>query len=115
MEIRNNMATVLKFMKKRNNLTLTELADELGISRSQLQVMLKGEANPRIDTVEQIANRLNIAPEVLVTADFNSDQVALFDVILELLDAIAILPKKNRAPFVELFIKMAELLRDTDE
>lgn len=115
MKIRNNMATVLKVMKKRNNLTLTELADELGISRSQLQVMLKGEANPRIDTVEHIAGRLHITPEMLVTADFDSEQETSFEAILALLDTLVVLPKKNRVPFAKLFIQMAELLSDTDE
>ena len=68
MKIRENIAIILKLTKEIRHMTLTELADFLQISRSQVQALMNQKANPRIGTIEHIADRLGISVEVLIGA-----------------------------------------------
>ena len=68
MKIRENIATILKLTKEARHMTLTELADFLQISRSQVQALMNQKANPRIGTIEHIADMLGISVEVLIGA-----------------------------------------------
>ena len=60
MTICENLGNYLNQHRLSSGKSITTLSEELGISRSSLQAILKGTANPRSDTLEQIAARLNI-------------------------------------------------------
>ena len=66
MRLRQNLASALNTIKIAQGLTLTEFADELEISRSHLQVYLKGDGNPTVNTIEHLAKRLNVSPIDLI-------------------------------------------------
>lgn len=59
----DNMNTLHQIHDK----TLAEFAEELCISRSSLQKILKGTCNPRLDTIQQIAAQLDLDPLALLT------------------------------------------------
>lgn len=67
MNIHNNIALFLKQYLLRSNMTKEECADALGIAKSSLQSYLNGTGNPRADTIEQIANSLNVSIAELVS------------------------------------------------
>lgn len=48
-------------------LSLTEFSKELGIGKSSLQAYLNGQQNMRSDTIELIAEKLEITPAELVS------------------------------------------------
>lgn len=50
----------IKFERMKRNLSQEELALSAGISRNGLSNIESGKASPTIDTVEKIANALNI-------------------------------------------------------
>ena len=60
MTICENLGSYLNGIRKASGKSITELSDELGISRSSLQSILNGTGNPRSDTLEHIAARLGI-------------------------------------------------------
>lgn len=67
MGLRQNLASALNAIKIAQGLSLTEFAEELEISRSHLQVYLKGEGNPTMNTIEHIAERLHVNPITLIS------------------------------------------------
>ena len=86
MDIRENLAENLKTHMKNFNLQ-EEFAGYLGISHSMLQVYLKGEGNPRFDTLEEIAKKLEISVFELLGVPPREERVNLEDIrrILETL------------------------------
>ena len=87
MSIRENLAKNLKEIMKERKMSLDEFADLLGISRSILQVYLKCEGNPRLDTLEEIAKKLEISVFELLGVPPREERVNLEDIrrILETL------------------------------
>ena len=87
MSIRENLAKNLKEIMKERKMSLDEFADLLGISRSMLQVYLKAEGNPRLDTLEEIAKKLGISVFDIIGAPPRGERVNLEDIrgILETL------------------------------
>ena len=110
MKIRENIATILKLAKEARHMTLTEFADFLQISRSQLQALMNQTANPRIGTIEHIADRLGISVEVLIGTTFTGKLSAIITFILETIKLPEILPEQNRAVLTKLLIKFIRLL-----
>ena len=67
MTIQKNISLKIRSALELSNLTLAEFAERLGISRSSLQEYLKEDANPRIDTVELLAEKLGYTPLELMS------------------------------------------------
>lgn len=67
MSLSSNFSKNLSSMRKGCNSTLTEFADEISVSRSYLQSALKGSCNPTLDTVEHIAEKLQVSPDLLLS------------------------------------------------
>ena len=80
MSIRENLAKNLKEITKERKMSLDEFADLLGISRSMLQVYLKGEGNPRLDTLEEIAKKLRISVFDIIGVPPREERVSLKDI-----------------------------------
>ena len=64
-------------MRKSCNSTLTEFAEEISVSRSYLQSALNGSCNPTLNTVEHIAEKLQVSPDLLLSFPKGSDEEAL--------------------------------------
>ena len=67
MNIQDNIKYNLKAIMKDKRLSLTDFSEELGIARSSLQQYLKGDSNPRADTLQLLADKLNISVEALIS------------------------------------------------
>ena len=75
---------------EQRHLSITAFSDELQISRTALQDYLKGTGNPRVETVEYLAKRLNIEPVTLVSGIFNPTQM---DILLHLFKSFEFVDK----------------------
>ena len=109
MEIQENMAAVIHALKEKRGQSLTELSEELEISRSALQEYLAGNGNPTLATVEHLAERLGIPSVALVSGTLPSGQ---FDVLMTLLDSLKLLSglsADQRRRFTELLGEMLTL------
>lgn len=69
MESWTTMANILSEVKLKRSLSLTDFAKELGISRSSLQEYIHGRGDPRLSTVESLAQRLEINPAALISGE----------------------------------------------
>lgn len=106
MEIQENMAAVIYALKEKRGQSLTELSEDLEISRSALQEYLAGNGNPTLATVEHLAERLGIPSVALVSGTLPSGQ---FDVLMTLLDSLKLLSglsADQRRRFTELLGEM---------
>ena len=66
MSMCENLARKLRKIKEERGLSVVEFSEELEISRSALQSILTCKGNPRTDTIEHIAQKLNINPVLLL-------------------------------------------------
>lgn len=72
--LRESFSDSMNIIFKNSHLTLSEFADELSISRSSLQDILKGRSNPTLQTIEFIAAHLGTEPLNLLSR--SDDQMA---------------------------------------
>ena len=75
MEISKNMADVLLKIKEERDLSLTEFAEQLGISRSALQEYTSGTGVPRLSTVVILAQKLGMEPADLLAGTILQETV----------------------------------------
>ena len=109
MGIQKNIAATLRLYMSENNKTLAEFADELQIARSSLQEYLKGEGNPSVCTIEQIAEKMEMDPAILLTGILDLDKREIAYTLLTTLQKVGSLPKDKQLRFVELFMEMLQL------
>lgn len=67
MTIQKNIAAKIRCAMMEENCSLEEFAQELGIARSSLREYLRENANPRVDTVELLAEKLGCTPAELIS------------------------------------------------
>ncbi len=63
----------LRIFRKTKGLTQAQLAQRLGIATPQLTQIENGRNSPTLDTVERIANALDITPVLLLDARIPED------------------------------------------
>ena len=87
MSIKENLSENLKKYKLEKDMTLEEFAEFLHISRSALQSYLAGEGNPGIDTLEHMADRLEISVYELIGAPLEEkkDMEKIKEMLLKLI------------------------------
>ena len=54
------MELLLWQQRTRNNLTLVQLAERTGISKSEINAIENGQVSPRLDTLESLAAGLGV-------------------------------------------------------
>ena len=95
MKLRKNFTVNMKTLFKRSNHSLTEFADELSISRSSLQDILKGKSNPTLATVELIAEKLDVDPLSLLS--FSEEEIQVAFSLTQILDWLLELSEEDRS------------------
>lgn len=109
MGIQKNMAKVIRVLKEQRRQSLTEFSEDLEISRSTLQEYLNGTGNPRADTIDHLAAKLNVDPAVLVSGKFEETNVPRTLALLDTFEIISTLPMDKRKIFADLFMQMLSL------
>lgn len=109
MGIQKNMANTLRLYMDEHGKTLMEFADELQIARSSLQQYIKGKGNPSIRTVEQMAQKMDLDPVILLTGMLDLDKQEIASDLLTILHKVSVLSKEKQLHFVGLFLEMLQL------
>lgn len=109
MNLRENLAAMIRAYMRKNHLSLTKLADELGISRNSLYDYRNGEGNPTLLMLEHIADKMEISPAALVAGMVDLDQLEIVLLLLDMVQSIAELPEEDRLQVAELFLEMVRL------
>ena len=106
MTIRKNLSKVLHSCQ--HGRSLEEYSSELGVSKSMLQTYLSGQGNPRADTLEQIAERLNLSPVGLLSGE--EPKGYYVPPLLNTLEAVSNLSEEERRQFCSCFHQLLLLL-----
>ncbi|MCU7380934.1 helix-turn-helix domain-containing protein [Hominibacterium faecale] len=96
MTLQSNLSNVINAIRKTRGLTITEFSEELGISRSAMQTLLNGKCNPRMDTLEQISDRLNVDPSILISSNFSEEEWKLIFLFFNGIDAFCQLSEEDK-------------------
>lgn len=114
MGIQQNMADMLRMIMTMKNMTLSECAEALEISRSTLQDYLKAQGNPTTLMIEHLTEKLDIAPAVLLTGLLETDRRDVILLLLQTIREVAALPQDRQLRFAHLFLEMALLWNEKD-
>jgi XRE family transcriptional regulator, regulator of sulfur utilization len=95
-----NIGKAIKLILDKKGMTQKELAEKTKLSETSISLLLKGHTHPRKDTLQSIAEVLEVKPEFLLFLGLNKDDVleekkALYDDIWPQLEAT----------FMKLFVK----------
>lgn len=107
MSITKSMSYALRKYKAANHLSMTALAAELGIAVSSLEGYMSGTANPRAETIELIAEKMNISMIEMVSGPAPEWERA--ETMVRAVKEISGLPADRRERGVELFLQFVAL------
>ena len=110
----HNLEIIVKAKQREPGLSNVEMACRTGISRATLTGILRGEGNPRLSTVERIAEKLGLEPVRLLCFAHNNEERVFLEQTLEMVDKTGALSPEKRERFVEFFRKLAQSKTDKD-
>lgn len=109
MDMLENIAATIRTVMKKKHMSLSEFADELGISRSSLHNYITARGNPSVATIEHLAQGLGVSSAALTAGMMDQDQREIALLLLELIQSIAELSEADRMRMAELFLEMVKL------
>lgn len=107
MLLRQNVSAFLSNYAKERNQEAS--AQELGISRASLHAIFKGSCNPRLSTLEKVADHLDIIPVLLLCYGGTEAELETLRLLPELLSKLLSLPSDKRRKFAALLAAMTRL------
>ena len=96
MTLQKNLSNTMNALRVSRRQSIAEFSEELGISRSSMQELLKGNGNPRMDTIEHIAARLQMDPAALLSCSFSQGQMETALLLLQAIDTFPALSDEKR-------------------
>ncbi|MFQ8602963.1 MAG: helix-turn-helix domain-containing protein [Anaerovoracaceae bacterium] len=112
MTLQRNLSNFMNAIRSSRKQSITEFAEEIGISRSEMQQILKGTCNLRIDTVKYIADKLNVDPLILLFPSYSKSQQEFALLLLNTLNAFSKLPKEKQDEAAKLFHKLILMMEE---
>lgn len=107
MPIHENLSKRIQQYKLERDLSVSELAEELGIARSVLESYLNGTGNPRADTLEMLSKKSGIPLSELVTGRPSGwDQAKT---VISAAKEFGTLPPELQERGISLFLALVEL------
>lgn len=108
--LNQNLTRNLRLVYQARRTTLVEFSRELGIGHSTLRNILHGQGNSTLSTVEQIAQSLGVAPQVLLTGQHTEDRLLSALLLLEAVDCLKPLDPGQQKQASILLSQLPELL-----
>lgn len=108
--LNQNPTRNLRLVYQARRTTLEEFSCELGIGHSTLRNILHGQGNSTLGTVEQIAQNLGVAPQVLLTGQHTEDRLLSALLLLEAVDCLKPLDPGQQRQASILLSQLLELL-----
>ena len=108
--LNQNLTRNLRLVYQARRTTLEEFSCELGIGHSTLRNILHGQGNSPLGTVEQIAQNLGVAPQVLLTGQHTEDRLLSALLLLEAVDCLKPLDPGQQRQASILLSQLLELL-----
>lgn len=108
--LNQNLTRNLRLVYQARRTTLVEFSRELGSGHSTLRNILHGQGNSTLSTVEQIAQSLGVAPQVLLTGQHTEDRLLSALLLLEAVDCLKPLDPGQQKQASILLSQLLELL-----
>lgn len=108
--LNQNLTRNLRLVYQARRTTLVEFSRELGIGHSTLRNILHGQGNSTLSTVEQIAQSLGVAPQVLLTGQHTEDRLLSALLLLKAVDCLKPLDPGQQKQASILLSQLLELL-----
>lgn len=109
MTLQRNLSNFMNALRTSKKQSITEFSEDIGISRSEMQNILKGNCNLRLDTVKYIADKLDIDPAAFFLSPYSESQCELALLFLQTLDCFWDLPPEKQSEAAELFHKLLKI------
>lgn len=107
MSISKNIAVILRRYKAAQDLSVSELADELGIAKSILEDYLHGKGNPRADTLDLLSRKLDVPLTEIVSGPIPGQEQA--ETVIRAVQAISGLDPERQKRAIQLFLELTAL------
>ena len=102
-ELTKTLCNMIKGLREKEGASLEAFSEKLGISKTSLQNIERGGANPTLETVEQVADALGVSPLVLLAGDYDTEEFRIAWLLLDLLERFEKLSAKERGEVVKAF------------
>ena len=112
MPISENVAQALQRYKTARDLSISELSDELGIAKFIAVSYLNGTGNPRADTLDLLARKLNIPLTEIVSGPRPGREQA--ETIVRAANLFSGLSPERQERGVQLFLELTALFSEED-
>ena len=113
--LQQNLSNFMNAIRSSRKQSITEFANQIGISRSEMQQILKGSCNLRIDTVKYIADNLKIDPALLLFPSYSEVQYEFALLILHILDTFSKIPKDKQTDAANNFHQLLLIMIENDD
>lgn len=110
MTLQQNLSNSMNIIRSSKKQSITEFSEEIGIARSEMQKILNGTCNLRMDTLEHIADQLQIDSAALISS---SPYNLHFDFLLSVLQKFEFFSKlseEKQRKFVDLLDQLLLLI-----
>ena len=114
MTLQQNLSNSMKAIRSIRKTSITEFSEEIGVSRSEAQEILRGKSNPRLDTIQCIADNLNLDPIVLISPSLSEEQLEIRLLLLQSFDFFNELSHENQVKVSSLLNEFISLVQSPD-
>ena len=110
MEMRRIFAENLQAKRERLGQNIEAFAEELEISRSELQKYLHGTGNPTMDKIERIAKKIDVEPMDLLFTPMNADRPQAKELLRKITEVMQSLDPEQRHILAEGLLELVRCL-----
>ena len=114
MDLKQDFASNIKAKRTKLGYTVIGFADKLGIGKSTLQEIECGRANPTFETLQVIADALDISPIDLISAPYTHKETVLIKAMEHLSEHYRGLSPADRLACAEHLTAAIKLLAGSD-
>ena len=113
MSIKQNVARTIRRVKEERHISIEILAKELDVTKSAVQAYLKGDSNPRADTLELLAEKSGVSMIELVSDPLPGGEQA--ETMVGAARLLGGLPPEKREECVEHLLAMAAIFAEMQD
>ncbi len=110
MSIKDNFSDFLRRYQEVQELSVSDFARELDIAKSALEIYLKGSGNPRLDTLEHLAEKCGVTAAEIISDPLPGQEQS--EIIIQAAKEFADLPPERRERGLQLFHDLMELFAE---
>ena len=109
-KLKQNLSTNLRTLRSMRRASLEDFSEELGIGKTTLQDLEKGNGNPTLETIEHISQNLSISPLTLLSNRYDPHDLYTAQMLLSNIKTLCTLSREEQLEAVMLFDQLIRLI-----